>query len=434
MWPFKPKIKKEAVSIADQVAIALKSVTVPDLAPQWSLSKFNRKTWDTATAIKEGYDASAIVYTAVEKRAKLISSVPWKAMRRTGDELVHEPNSDLQKLINKPNPEQSTLELIYMASQQIDLSGDSILTKIRKTKHGEPIALWVMPSEKIEAKQGRNNIISQFKIGNNTIERKDAIHLKLPSPSDPVFGQPILMSASRPVDIDREGANWQKSGLQNRGIMDIMIKVPEGTAQTERDIVKKTWLERQAGGDNARKPLITSGDVKQFGQNAVEMDFINSRKTVWTEIAACFGIPLAAMGFTENVNLANAKEMNKSMWVDTIIPQLELIKRQLDAQLASEFGDEWVLEYDLSGVEALQTNLNEKIDAAEKLQRLGYTRNEINNKLELGFENDEDTGNIRYEPVGLIPIGEDDPSDEDDLDDEEKRKIHRLTYGSRKAS
>ena len=427
MWPFPNRIKKESVSLEAQI-LSLKSFSVPELTPRWKLNHSTKRAdWNTETAICEGYNASAVVYACIEKRAKLVSSVPWKAMFGAGDDKKHRPDSPLQQLIDNPNPDQSWLELMYRMSQQIDLSGDGIFTEVRRSDGSPPIALWLQNSHGIEVKPGATRLVESYKINRKSIPAEDICHIRLPSPSSQIFGQPILMASGRAADIDREGAGWQKSGLQNRGILDVVIQVPEGTTTEERENAKKMWLKRQSGAENARKPVVTSGDIKQLGTTAAEMDFVNSRKSVWSEIAASFGVPLASIGFTENVNLANAKEMNRSLWINTVVPQLELYKRQFDKQLAIEFGQGWTMEPDLSGVEALQEDLSDKLTNAERLLRMGYTRNEINDRLGLGFDW-TDGGDIRFEPLGLLPAGEDINLDEEGTD-EEKRKLSLVMYG-----
>ena len=202
------------------------------------------------------------------------------------------------------------------------------------------------------------------------------------------------MAAGRATDVDRETGIWQKTSLQNRGVLDMHIEVPEGTTPEQIEEAKRQYRDKHGGPDTAREPIFSSGRITQLGQTAVEMDFVASRRAIWTEIAAGFGVPLAAMGFTEDVNLANADAMMRQLWENTIIPQLDLIKRQLNHQLASEFGDDIRLMYDLSNVPALQEDYSEKLANAERLMRLGYGRDEINQKLELGFDmpemNDED--------------------------------------------
>jgi HK97 family phage portal protein len=423
MWPFSTKISANTPSVAAQVSFALKSITLPESQPTWNLFPQSQREWSTTTAIDEGYNASAIVYAAVEKRAKLIASVPWYAGIKNADGDVERlPNSHpLNVLINRPNPDQSWYELIYSASQMLDLSGSAFMPEIKGGARKQPISIAVLNSEYIKIKAGRERLVDMYQYINGNITRNiepdDMVQLKLPNPKNPYFGQPVLMAAGRAADIDREAGNWQKASLQNRNISDIHVEVPEGTQPDQVAAISKALKERGQSPDNARAPLVTSGKINQLSRTAVEMDFTASRRSVWTEIAAVFGVPLAAMGFTESVNLANADAMMKQLWQDTIVPQLELFKRQFDHQLASEFGANIVMMFDLSNVSALQESLDSKLANAERLYRLGISLKAINGRLELGFE-DEDMPD------------ETEPDENEPIDTEEvKRLLKSVTYG-----
>ena len=405
-WPFSRKLKTPAPPIAAQVSMAIKSVSLPEATPRWWLFSRNNPQWSTQIAIEEGYNASAIVYAAVEKRAKLVASVPWVAEKRdrNGDWIAQE-GSPLQRLLDRPNPEQSMYELMYEVSQSLDLAGNSYLSEVRSGRR-PPTAIWHLPAQYMRLKPGRARLVDLYEYqeaGNKiAMDPDDIIHLKMPNPNSSWFGMPVLMAAGRATDIDRESGIWQKSSLQNRGVIDIHFEVPEGTTPEQIDKAKEQWREKHSGAHNAREPIFTSGKVSQLGQTAVEMDFVNSRRAVWTEIAAVFGVPLATLGLTEDVNLANAESMNKQLWENTIIPQLELLQRQLNHQLAIEYGPEWRVRYDKSNVEALQEGLDRKLESAERLYRMGVPFNMINQHLELGL-GDIEGGNIGYIPSGLIP-------------------------------
>jgi len=423
-FPWTKSVPVPVTGIDQQLAVALKSISLPAATPKWSLFSKGQPDWSETVAIREGYNASAIVYACVEKRAKLLASIPWRAMNN-GE---HMPDSPLQRLIDNPNPDQSCYEFVYAISQSLDLSGNAFISEIKGGMGGLPFELWPLPSQHMKIKAGSVRLVERYEYCENgvkaIIQPEDMIQLKMPNPNSRWFGMPVLMAAGRATDIDREAGIWQKVSLQNRGVLDVHIQVPEGTTPEQAQSIKDKWRERQSGPSNARAPVVTSGDVKHLGQSAAELDFVASRRAVWTEIAAVFGVPLAAIGFTEDVNLANAGAMMRQLWQTTTVPQLELIRRQLNSQLVSEFGPEWELVPDLSNVQALQENLSDKLASAERLQKLGYTRNEINDRLELGFENDEETGNIRYEPSGLLPIGMDDMTTPD-----EKAAASKLTYG-----
>lgn len=405
MWPFNRKqtlIQAPTPKIADQI----KSISFPQSQPQWRLHAASRSDWDVDTAIQEGFKASTIVYACVEKRAKLLASVPWCAsIKRPDGTIEKQPNSALQRLIDKPNPDVSWYELIYNASQSLDLAGHSFISKIRAGLNDEPRELWYLPAKHMKIKAGSLRLVDWYEYNagtKNTIDADDMVMLKMPNPESAIFGMPVLQAAGRATDVDREAGIWQKVSLQNRGASDINIKLSPDATQEQVNQARDAYEKQQSGPANARKALITNADIQQLGQTAVELDFVASRRSVWTEICAAFGTSLANLGMTEDVNLANADAMNKALWENTIIPQLELLQRQFTHQLAKDFGDEWVLVPDLSNVKALQQAFGAKLEEAVKLWSMGVPFDTINQKLELGFD-PIDGGMTGYISSGNIP-------------------------------
>lgn len=419
-WPFRKKIPAQVVDVQTQIAHALaeiKSISAPQARARWSLSPRKRADWDFLTAVSEGYNVSAIVYACVEKRAKLLASVPWVAKERVGGELVARPDSRLQQLIDRPNGDVSFYELMYNASQSLDLNGMSFLSLTRAGTRGLPTEIWYLPPTHIKVQPGSVKLVDRYYHHKTPIEPEDMAALRMPNPTDPVFGQPVLMSAGRAADVDRESGIWQKTSLENRGAADLNIKLPEGATQEQVEAAKKQYKEQQAGPKNARKVMVTNAEFQQLNQTAVEMDFVASRRAVWTEICAVFGMSLSNLGMTEDVNLANAEAMDRQLWKNTIIPQLELIERQLTHQLANQFGPNWVIQPDLTNVEALQENRTALVDDAVKLFGMGVPFDQINQKLELGFEEFRGS-DLGYVPSGLIPttfnVGDDSDEAVDD--------------------
>lgn len=405
MWPFKKKlIENPNSNVIDQGFMTLKSLSLPESQPNWALYAHHNKDWDIQKAIWEGYDASTIVYSCVEKRAQLIASVPWKAQVLKGDEWEDAPQHPLQLLINKPNIDQSWYELIYSASQNIDLAGGAFMSEIRAGIQDQPQELWVLPSQYIKIKPGSKRLVDYYEHTqrNEKILADDMVHLKKPNPNSSVWGMPILMAAAKPTDIDREAGIWQKVSLENRGASDVVIKLPDNATQEQADMARKAYEKQQTGSKNARKAFISTAEVKSVNQTAVELDFVASRRAVWTEICAAFGMSLANLGMTEDVNLANADAMNKALWENTIIPQLDLLQPQFNRQLASDYGDGVRMVYDITNVKALQTKVTEKLESAAKLHALGVPFADINKKLELGLE-DRPGYAIGYIASGLVP-------------------------------
>lgn len=373
----------------------IKSVTLPESQPDWKLFAKKPNDWDNLVALVEGYQASAVVYTCVEKRATLTSSVPWYAARKTKDGQTERLPDDhpLNRLIDMPNPDQSWLEFMHCLSQNLDLAGNGYASIIRGGVRGEPIALWPLSPVYMKIKPGREQLVDHYVYEQSgtkkTIEANDMVQLRLPNPNDPIFGMPVLMAAGRATDIDRESGNWQKSSLQNKSASSLHVEVPPETQPDQVEAIQKSIREKYQGAANADNPIVTSGKVNMLSRTAQELDFVNSKKAIWAEICAVFGLSMSNLGFTESVNLANAEAMDKALWKNTIIPRLELIKRQLNNQLARDFGEGVCLEYDIGKVDALQENMSELLANAQVLYDRGFTWKALNKRFELGFD-DED--------------------------------------------
>jgi hypothetical protein len=108
-----------------------------------------------------------------------------------------------------------------------------------------------------------------------------------------------------------------------------------------------------------------------------------------------------------DANLASSQEVRRSFWSDTIIPLQSQIASGLTMNLCSDYqqrGEKLRIVFDNSAVAALQTNLAEKLTNAKMLLELGYTLNEVNQKLELGMDEVKGDGDIRYLPAQLVPM------------------------------
>lgn len=385
----------------------VKSVTLPELLLTYSRSAPIFQKWDTETAIEQGLKASAIFYACVDRRAKSIAQVPWKAYRKQRDgTLVAAPDSPLQRLINRPNPDFAWAEMMEYMSQHIDLAGNSYWSIIRAGNNAQPMEIWPLLPQGVKIKAGKQRLIDfyRYQYGGITrdIQSPDMVHIKTANPNDFLFGLPTIQAAGRAVDVDREASMWQLNSMHNRGISDYAIIIDPDTSPEQIERLKDLHKEKQAGATNARQPFLTTRDIKTLNQTAVEMDFTASRSKVWAEICSAMGVPQPMVGLLEDATLANIETARRIFWIDTITPLLRMMKSQLDRQLAEQFGPEWCIEYDISDIEALREDYGSKLDEAGKLFAMGVPFNVINEKLKLGID-DIQGGDIGYLSAGLLP-------------------------------
>lgn len=384
----------------------VKSYSAPALMVQQQgrTPKFN--DWNTELAIKEGYKNSTWVYACVKLRSNAVSSVPWLAQRKTGaDEWTNEPNSELQKLLDRPNPDMDRALFFKYIVQHLDLSGNSFVSKVRAGQGNTPKELWPLMPTQIEVIAGDIRLIKEYvyrSAGRRVIPPEDMLQFLYPDPSNMYFGMSPLMSAGQAVDIDNEAERFQKASLENRGISDIHFEVPPDATAEQVSRLREIFQEQQAGPRNARRALFSSAKATALNVSAAELDFIESRKFVRDEICSAYGVPPPMVGNYEKATLANIETARQIFWRDTIVPLLDELETKLNLSLAVDFGSEWRIKYDISGITALQENFNEKVTNAQQLFNIGVPFNEINSKLKLGFD-DIEGGNIGYLPSGLLP-------------------------------
>ena len=122
------------------------------------------------------------------------------------------------------------------------------------------------------------------------------------------------------------------------------------------------------------------------------------------QICAVYGVPREMINGMGDANRASGDNVRRTFWVDTVVPLLSEIESTLNLSLAREFGtaDQIRIRFDTSSVPALQENYTEKVTNAQALWSMGVPFNNINERLELGFDEIEG-GEIGYLPSGVIP-------------------------------
>ena len=381
--------------------------------------------WTTERANQHGLKASAVVYACVRKLATAAASVPWKVERREGGKWRPVPNHPIEVLLTHPNPFMARQDIIERLTQHLNLGGNGIWHIV--TRDGMPVELWPLMPDRVKPIPAPRKYISHYEydIGDGRVHKlpaKEIVHFQFSDPSNPYWGMRPLQAISKVVDTDVEAVTWNKVSLQNRAVPDgvFMINSPNATMQQwqeARDQVRKRYL------DKGREPwVLFNVDYKQMSLSPVEMDFLNSRKFSREEIASVFGVLPILIGAMDGTTYNNIHVAKRIFWEDTIIPYLDDIKDSLRLTLLPYFDatandnnlpDEYRIVYDLSNIAALQDNYAKKVRNAKLLFDMGIHMRQINERLELGFE-DEDIPETAIRQVDDVDgVGEVDPLEEE---------------------
>lgn len=400
---FQYKLYEMAASKAQQNQPQGTSGAIP-----YNLSKTAEWTdWTSETAVKEGYKAAVFVYSCINKKAKAVASVPWYVSKQNSKgEWERVINHPLEMLIDKPNPFMSRSDLMERLVMNLDLTGNSLFKKVMV--QNTTVELFPIGPDGIKPIPHDTEFISgyTYKVGTQKFDFKteEILHAMLIDPSNPYWGLSPLQVAAKTVDTDVEAVTWNKIALQNRAVTD-------GTFTFDQPLTREQWIdarnqvrEQHQGSRNARAPWVLGGGAKwqSMSLSPADMDFIEGRKMTREEICTVFDVPPPIVGILDKANYSNMKEARRVFWLDTIIPLLESIKNILNRSLNPEYGNGIEIDFDLSNVEALQENFNEKIEGAYKLWSMGIPFNTINQRLDLGFD-EMPGGEVGFLPASIMP-------------------------------
>lgn len=281
------------------------------------------------------------------------------------------------------------------------LGGNGILSKVRA--NGIVAELWPVMPDGIAPVPSKTDFIAGYVYKRNgvnyDIPAEDILHFMFIDPSNLYWGLAPLQAVARSVDTDGEMLDWQKISLQNRAIADGVFSFKQPLTRTQWEEARQMVREQHQGSSSARTPWILGGEAQwtQMSLSPAEMDFIESRRFSREEICSVFNVPPPMIGLYENATLANIETARKIFWLDSMIPLLEDLKSSFNLGLTPEFGTDIVLSYDVSNVQAIQDNFDEKVQTAQRLWQMGLPFNEINARLQLGFDEIEG-GNVGYLP------------------------------------
>ena len=116
-----------------------------------------------------------------------------------------------------------------------------------------------------------------------------------------------------------------------------------------------------------------------MGFSQREMDFIQGLRWSLEEVSRAYGVPKPLLSDFERATFSNINAAERMFWRNTILPELKFFEEQLTRMLLPRLGyPDLGLEFDLSVIEALQEDENQRVSReAQLLDRGVLTINEV---------------------------------------------------------
>lgn len=341
-------------------------------APKWFNSNYHNNT-------QEAYKKSIYVYRCIRERAKAISSVPLVVKEKvdSGEDQIIE-NHPLQQLLEKPNPyySQQTLKEFWQISRL--LSGNSYFHLAEMNQKGQPEELYYLRPDRIKIDSDKSEYIGNYEYRVNgkkyDLDPEEVLHFKLIDPTNDYYGMSPIQAGAHTIDINNSIQSWNKVFFDNAARPDGAFVSDSRLDESEYDRAKEMINSRYTGTSNAHKPLLLEGGVdwKEIGKTHKDLDFPELKRWSVIDICVLFEVDPIFVGLPEASSYNNKAEAKKSFWEDTILHDLEDLVQKLNSKLTLRYGDDIYIEADLSGIEALKENENDRIERLNSKVKANY--------------------------------------------------------------
>jgi HK97 family phage portal protein len=347
--------------------------------------------------------------------------IETRKLRKKAFEIA-DPNDDIVKLLEQPNPLQSWEELLINVLGFKLITGNSYVhgNELSDGRFGE---LWVMPPQltHIIADKSTETLIKSYVLDvygyNQPIPAETVMHMKYWNPDYTVpgthlYGMSPLKAARKSVISSNQGLTALAKALENSGAAGMLY--PDDPDVTELGDEQRAQLQRwfdqnRKGADNYKSALITTAKMgwTPFGMSPVDLEIIEARKMATRDICNVYRYPSALMNDPETKTNSNVSEARKQLYQEAVVPELEMFYSSLNKFIVPRFnktsGKRYHIDYDLNAVEALSDNMVEK---AEWLNKAWWIS--PNQKLqEMNFDPIDDVSfDQPFIPMGLVPLSD----------------------------
>lgn len=335
------------------------------MMPMWQSARPLPQPHDYRAFAQDGYRRNAVIFACITEISTSAAEPPLQALRMRGEEEIELPSTDpLAMLVAKPNPEQSRYEFLSTLTTHLHVAGNGYAHKVR-ARNGKPAQLWLLRPDRIEIKPGRNGVVEAYaySVGGNTtmIPAEDVVHFKMhPDPLDDYYGLSPISVLARFGDLDNAATDFLRAFFLNAGVPGGLLTFKSGrVGREERERVRQSWRDQFSTSKGWHDVGVMDADVnyQELGSVPKKLDL----STVWgvteSRICSVLGVPAVLVGVwvgLQNSTFANYETAQKSLWQETLSPFYVRLADKLTMGVASEFGPDRLVRFDLSKVQALQ--------------------------------------------------------------------------------
>jgi HK97 family phage portal protein len=210
---------------------------------------------------------------------------------------------------------------------------------------------------------------------------------KLPNPFDFWRGMPPLYAASTAARTDFAAGAFMRGIIENNGDTGVMVRTEKPLSEEQEQQVFSALRDRKRGAGVADRPVLLTGvsEIIKPELSSSDLQFLENRKFVRSEICAAFGVPEEIITGTDHAKYDVMQGARQNFIENRVAPlcrRLEAEEQMLVKSLDPR-AEGW---FDLDSLPIMQQAQRTRLAAAKTAFDMGVPFNELNRVLDLGFK------------------------------------------------
>ena len=331
------------------------------MVPEYGGSRFSPAQWvvNQNEYVKHFSGTAFIAIGAIAKKvAQQKAVVYYRRSTKAGvTKTPVEPSHPLQALFEAVNPIHTQYDLWYQMVAWRLMTGNSYWWKARNG-FDVPTELWPLPSNWVWAIPSDTKFVDSYLVkavfgGRDTvIPSEDVLHIREPNINwqggGRFYGFPVAHAAATPIDLEESMLRKLYHQFKNFNPPGMHYTTDEKLTESQFMDLMVQLRAQQRTAEMTGDPIISHSGMKvdEFRNSVREMDYSNSLQTIMSYILAIFGTPQAVVGVSKEYNRANMIGALIAWCENTINPLLVHTGQHLTQNLAADFDDDLVVEFD----------------------------------------------------------------------------------------
>lgn len=368
---------------------------------------------------RDGYGGNAAVYACLRLLSQSVPEPPLVAYYREDDGGAGVPlpwNHPARVLVRNPNPFLTEYELMELITLHLGITGRFTAWKERSIL-GQTIALWPLRPDRVgpiygDAAAGEPLLIGwSYQIPGTThyqpIPVQDILNINIPNPSGEsggiVEGLGPMQVLAAEVGVDNEATRFVGNLVSNYAVPGTVLHTKGRLSSPEDAKIIKQAFMADFGGAKRGEPAILDADstISTVGFSLQQLEFPQVRKISESRVAAAFGVPAILVGLLvglESGIRATTDELRALFAETTLVNYWQRYQDAFTNQIAPDFGDNIIYEFDLTKVRSLVGHTIVEMErVALAYQNGALTKNEY--RQALGFDKRMD-GDVYVDGIG----------------------------------